>query len=84
MEEAFLILGRQWDYLWILKVEIREEEKIEMKKSKITKEEWNKRNLIDILNEHDIGDLMDYLVEFRLPELDPNYAAKKKDSGEPV
>ena len=55
-----------------------------MKKSKITKEEWNKRNLTDILNEHDIGDLMDYLVEFRLPELDPNYAAKKEDSGEPV
>ena len=60
------------------------EGKIEMKKSKITKEEWNKRNLTDILNEHDIGDLMDYLVEFRLPELDPNYAAKKEDSGEPV
>ena len=55
-----------------------------MKKSKITKEEWNKRYLTDILNEHDIGDLMDYLVEFRLPELDPNYTAKKEDSGEPV
>ena len=63
---------------------MRGEEKIEMKKSKITKEEWNKRNLTDILNEHDIGDLMDYLVEFRLPELDPNYVKKKDDGGEPV
>lgn len=27
VEEAFLILGRQWDYLQILKVEMREEEK---------------------------------------------------------
>lgn len=55
-----------------------------MKKSKITKEEWDKQDLTDILNKYDIGDLMDYLVEFRLPEIDPNYKTKKEDCGEPV
>jgi len=85
VEEAFLILGRQWDHLWILKVEMREEEKIGMKKSKITKEEWdNKQDLIDILNKYDINfyDFMNYLIEFELPELDLNYKVKEEDCRE--
>lgn len=84
MEEAFLILGRQWDYLWILKVEMQEEEKIGMKKSKITKEEWDKRDLIDILNKYDINvyDFIYYLIEFELPELDLNYKVKEEDCRE--
>lgn len=84
MEEAFLILGRQWDHLWILKVEMQEEEKIGMKKSKITKEEWDKRDLIDILNKYDINvyDFIYYLIEFELPELDLNYKVKEEDCRE--
>ena len=32
MEEVFLILGQQWDYLWILKVEMRVEREMDIKK----------------------------------------------------
>ena len=57
-----------------------------MKKSKITKEEWDKRDFTDIFNKYDINiyDFINYLVEFELPELDPNYKAKEEDCGEPV
>lgn len=55
-----------------------------MKKSKITKEEWDKRDLIDILNKYDINvyDFIYYLIEFELPELDLNYKVKEEDCRE--
>lgn len=57
-----------------------------MKKSKITKEEWDKRDLTDILNKYNINvyDFIHYLIEFELPEFKLNYKIKKEDSGEPV
>ena len=66
---------------------MRGEEKIEMKKSKITKEEWDrdKQNLTDdILNKYNIYDFMNCLVEFELPEFDLSYKTKEEDCGEPV
>ena len=57
-----------------------------MKKSKITKEEWDKdkQNLTDILNKYNIYDFMSCLVEFELPEFDLSYKTKEEDCGEPV
>ena len=65
---------------------VRKEE-IEMKKSKITKEEWDrdKQNLTDdILNKYNIYDFMNCLVEFELPEFDLSYKTKEEDCGVPI
>ena len=55
-----------------------------MKKSKITKEEWDKRDLTDILNKYDMNvyDFMNYLIEFELPALDLNYKVKVEEDDE--
>lgn len=55
-----------------------------MKKLKITKEEWDKQDLTDILNKYDINfyDFMNYLIEFELPELDLNYKVKVEEDDE--
>ena len=57
-----------------------------MKKSKITKEEWDKRDLTDILNKYDMNvyDFIYYLIEFELPEFKLNYKIKKENCGELV
>ena len=58
-----------------------------MKKSKITKEEWDrdKQNLTDdILNKYNIYDFMNCLVEFELPEFDLSYKTKEEDCGVPI
>ena len=58
-----------------------------MKKSKITKEEWNrdKQDLTDnILNKYNIYDFMNCLVKFELPEFDLSYKTKEEDCGGPV
>ena len=57
-----------------------------MKKSKITKEEWEKQDLTDILNKYDMNvyDFIYYLIEFELSEFNLNYKIKKENCGELV